>query len=147
MEIDKSKIKHGIWYEDADGNFIPAGDNASAPENAVTAHVCFPLEIRTVHFKLKEYTNPDGTVLKTYTGEDRMFATSCHISGRNEPVIMAIVNSGDYTLSEALALYADCCERCANVLAYKYLNGTDGYPEHSEAWEKCGTVCDYCRGE
>lgn len=29
-------------------------------------------------------------------------------------------------------LRASCCERCANVLAYKYLDGKDGYAECSD---------------
>ena len=69
------------------------------------------------------------------------------IGGGNQEVIMAMVNSGDYALEEALVVYSSACERCMNVLAYKYLNGKDGYPEHSEEWEKCNTVCDFCRGE
>lgn len=69
------------------------------------------------------------------------------IGGGNEKVILAMVNSGDYRLGEALAVWSNACERCMNVLAYKYLNGKDGYEEHSEEWEKCNTVCDFCRNE
>jgi hypothetical protein len=47
-----------------------------------------------------------------------------------------MANSGDYTLAEAMALYASCCERCMNVLAYKYLDGKDGYAEYSDEWKK-----------
>jgi hypothetical protein len=32
-----------------------------------------------------------------------------------------------------------------NVLIHKYTNGEDGYEEYGEEWEKCGTVCDFCR--
>ena len=39
------------------------------------------------------------------------------------------------------------CERCMNVLAYKYLNGKDGYEEYSEEWLKCPTVCQFCKDE
>lgn len=69
------------------------------------------------------------------------------IGGGNEDVILAMANSGDYSLSEALVVWANACERCMNVLAYKYLDGKGGYPEHSEEWEKCNTVCDFCRDE
>ena len=69
------------------------------------------------------------------------------IGGGNQDVIMAMVNSGDYTLPEALVVFASACERCMNVLAYKYLNGADGYAEHSEEWEKCNTKCDFCVDE
>ena len=147
MVIDKSKLKHGIWYEDKDGNYIPSTESASAPKEAETCHVCFPLEIRTEHYRLHDYKNPDDGVSRTYHGSDRLLTTCCHIGGGNEAVIMAMVNSGDYTLSEALAVYANCCERCSNVLAYKYLNGAEGYAEHSPEWDKCGTVCDYCKDE
>ena len=35
MKIDKSKLRMGLWYEDADGNRIPWDDNrVDAPENA-----------------------------------------------------------------------------------------------------------------
>lgn len=37
------------------------------------------------------------------------------------------------------------CERCMNVLAYKYLNGADGYEEYSDEWKKCNTECDFCK--
>jgi hypothetical protein len=34
-----------------------------------------------------------------------------------------------------------------NVLVHKYTNGEDGYAEHSEEWDKCGTVCNFCKEE
>ena len=37
------------------------------------------------------------------------------------------------------------CERCCNVLAYKYLNGKDGYAEYGEEWKKANTECRYCK--
>lgn len=57
MKIDKSKLKIGIWYEDAEGNILSTGDTSvdptCAPEGAVTYHSCFPLEmterVYTVH--------------------------------------------------------------------------------------------------
>lgn len=39
------------------------------------------------------------------------------------------------------------CERCMNVLAYKYLNGADGYEEYSDEWKKCNTECDFCKNK
>ena len=59
--------------------------------------------------------------------------------------IVAMVNSGDFTLEQAIWVYANSCERCMNSLLYKYLNGQEGYPEYSEEWQKCGTVCDFCK--
>lgn len=67
------------------------------------------------------------------------------IGGGNQDVIMAMVNSGDYTLQEALVIFSTACERCMNVLTHKYLNGADGYAEHSDEWEKCRTECDFCK--
>lgn len=60
---------------------------------------------------------------------------------------MAMVNSGDYTLQEALVVFSTACERCMNVLTYKYLNGADGYEEYSDEWEKCNTECDFCKNK
>lgn len=47
MEIDKSKLKLGIWYEDENGNLIKSEDDLAceAPEGARTYHSCFPLQI------------------------------------------------------------------------------------------------------
>lgn len=65
----------------------------------------------------------------------------------NEEVILAMANSGDYTLSEAFAVYTAACERCANVLAWKYTKGKHGYPEYSEQWNKTNTECEFCKDE
>lgn len=69
-----------------------------------------------------------------------------HISRRNEDLILSMANSGDFTLSEAIVILASSCERCSNVLAYKYTNGKEGYPEYSEEWKKANTTCDFCYG-
>lgn len=135
MKIDKSKLPLGIWYEDEDGNIIPFNDGAEPPKEAVTKHISFPLEVREEVWVVGseiDYNKPAMT-------------WSTHIGGGNQDVILAMANSGDYTLAEAMALYASCCERCANVLAYKYLNGKDGYAEYSDEWNKCDTFCRYCK--
>jgi len=60
-----------------------------------------------------------------------------------EDLALAMANSGDYKLSEAIIILASSCERCMNALGHKY--GVDwGYPEESEEWQKAKTVCDYC---
>lgn len=61
-------------------------------------------------------------------------------------VIVAMVNSGDYTLEQAIWVCATSCERCMNVLSDKYL-GRDGYAEFSDEWHKCNTVCQFCENE
>lgn len=69
------------------------------------------------------------------------------IGGGNQEVVLAMANSGDYSLPEAIVVFGNACERCMNVLAYKYLNGSDGYEEYSEEWQNANTECDFCRGE
>ena len=116
-------------------NIIPFDEGVELPKEALTRHVSFPLEVREEIWVIKsnrESNKPDMT-------------WSTHIGGGNQDVILAMANSGDYTLAEAIALYASCCERCTNVLAYKYLNGKDGYAEYSDEWKKCGTSCRYCK--
>ena len=137
MKIDKSKLPYGIWYEDEEGNIIPFGEGVEPPENVKSRHVCFPLEVREEVW-FKESKRTDGRPNITW---------STHIGGGNQDVILAMANSGDYTLSEAMALFASCCERCMNVLAYKYLDGKDGYAEYSDEWKDCNTECRYCKEE
>jgi hypothetical protein len=64
-------------------------------------------------------------------------------SGWSEGLVLAMTNSGDYTLSEAIIIAARSCERCMNSLAYKY-GLSWGYEEYSEEWQKCGTSCKFC---
>lgn len=135
MKIDKSKLPCGIWYEDESGNIIPFNDAVEPPKEVVSRHVSFPLEVRE-----EVWFNESGRE------DDKPDITwSTDIGGGNQDVILAMANSGDYTLAEAMALYASCCERCMNVLAYKYLDGKDGYKEYSDEWKKCNTVCRYCK--
>ena len=142
MYIDKTTIHQGIWYEDKNGNFIPYDSdsdfNLDPPENAHTRHVCFPLEINE---RVEFLKDDEGNSVE----KPSSITWSVHIGGGNSPVILAMANSGEYTLTEALAVYAEACERCSNVLAYNYLNGEDGYAEGSEEWLKCNTECRFCR--
>lgn len=137
MNIDKTVLDRCIWYEDIDGNVLDIDPMMVSPrdERIATRHVMFPLE---VHETIYPY-NPE-------TGEDEgHFGFTTHIGGGNQDVILAMANSGDYTLAQAIMLWAKSCERCMNVFAYKYLNGADGYPEHSEEWKKCNTECQFCK--
>ena len=47
MNIDKAKLKLGIWYEDENGNVINQKEDLTGiiPEKARTYHSCFPLQI------------------------------------------------------------------------------------------------------
>ena len=67
-------------------------------------------------------------------------------SGWSEDLALAMTNSGDYTLSEAILVAAQACERCMNALADQY--GLDwGYPEFSDEWYKANTQCEFCTTE
>lgn len=110
MNLDKIKSKEGIWYEDANGNYIPfSASSDEIPENAVTEHVCFPLEIRETIRSLRDC---DGNKI-TNGGS---FTSRCHIGGGNSPVIMAMVQSGDFTLSTVVERFA--CSLVLYAAAY-----------------------------
>lgn len=185
MNIDKNKLKLGIWYEDENGNYLGNnGDYIEPVKRARTYHSLFPLEVteriyicqtREKKEKCKhkrKFLKKDHGLIKGYKGR---ICTACgcsqtkkwwqpwgrqwsngvsithlmdshtHIGGGNEELILAMANSGDYSLSEAIAVYAQSCERCMNVLAWKYTNGKDGYEEYSGEWKKANTVCGFCR--
>lgn len=139
MRINKKDLNRNIWYEDLDGSIYEFGDRVPSKEEikGKTYHVMFPLEITEHIYAVDEKSGEYKFLMDANT----------HIGKGNEEVITAMVNSGDYTLSEAILLWARSCERCMNVLAYKYLNGKDGYPEYSEEWKKCNTVCRFCEEE
>jgi len=63
---------------------------------------------------------------------------------KGEDLLLAMANSGDWSLREAMTIYSECCERCLNVLYNKYIPNIDGYEEFSEEWYKCNTCCKYC---
>lgn len=139
MNINKSKIKNGIWYEDKDGNFLGyMNDEEQPPQGAYSYHACFPLQV-IEEICIIEKKEDSITYIPLMNG-------CVHIGSGNQDVILGMVNSGDYTLAEALAVYANACERCTNVLAWKYTNGKDGYPEYSDEWKKVNTECYYCKG-
>lgn len=138
MNIDKSKLKIGLWFTDEDGNYIPFTGDIKTPEGAVYAHSCWPLELREDVYRIRE----DGG----YGERDRLFSAGTHIGRGNGRLIVAMVNSGDYDLYEAIGVYGSACERCTNVLWNKYLPGECGYEEFSDEWKKANTECDFCRG-
>lgn len=75
-----------------------------------------------------------------------LMTVNTHLGKLSQECVVAMVNSGDYELDEALVVMATACERCGNVLLYKYLNGKDGYEEYSDEWKKANTICDFCNG-
>ena len=161
MKINKKDLDRFIWYEDRDGNIIE-DDGSMKKDDELTYHSCFPLEITEYMYSLKWMPEtllqkhlwrikPFRKIMEKKHKNDiqfhEMLRTNTHIGGGNQELIMAMVNSGDYTLNQALMLLANSCERCENVLAYKYLNGKDGYAEYSDEWKKCNTVCAFCKGD
>lgn len=139
MKIDITKMRI-TWWEDAEGNVLEL-EGRRAPTNEEKKKYCyyhseFPCQIahNTSYYDSQSRTFKDcGTFYTTFkSGSD---------------CIVAMVNSGDYTLEEAIWVYAHACERCMNALCYKYLNGKDGYAEYSDMWQRCGTECDFCRGD
>ena len=155
MQINFEKLERKFWFEDENGNVVYQGD-----PKACFYHCCFPLEI---HDQLDEYCyHPKNPIVKFLCRKSRTLYRlfSKHGDKTYKPIldcttyygggadcIIAMVNSGDFTLEQAIWVYANSCERCMNVLRYKYLNGADGYPEYSEEWKKANTVCDFCRHE
>lgn len=137
MHIDKTILNRNIWYEDSEGN-VKTFDGVPDKSEVIgmTYHTKWPLEI-TEHIGR---VTPEGTY--KHLGD-----INTHISGGNEKTILAMANSGDYTLGEAIMLWANACERCMNVLEFKYSGGVDGYAEHSNEWKRCGTECEFCREE
>ena len=152
MKIDFEKLNKKHWFEDADGNEVDKED----PKACIYRHF-FPLQF---HDCIDEYcyhpTNPFIKFLcksrrfynwfskgKPKTFKPIITLNTTYASGQD--CIVAMVNSGDYTLEQAIWIYANACERCTNALCYKYLNGKDGYEEFSDEWKKCNTVCDFCR--
>lgn len=155
MNIDLNKFKN-FWYEDENGNVV---DKPLDDKKHYTYHSCFPCQmnhdiddygyhpkgfVQNLLFKIpitQKYVKKK--ISKTYK---RLGTFHITYSGMSD-VIVAMVNRGDYTLEQAIWICANACQRCINVLAYKYLDGKDGYREFSDEWKKCNTVCDFCRGE
>lgn len=185
MNIDKNKLKVGIWFEDKEGNIYK--DNTEGVERSnekcVTYHVCFPLEVReqirsyydnkdTCKHPLKYRKRTHGWIkgikgckcnkcgkekvgkssipfvfMPWKPGSDTydLITGNTTLSRLSGKCAVAMVNSGDYALDEALAVMAAACERCMNVLLHKYLNGEDGYEEYSDEWKKANTECEFCK--
>lgn len=153
MKIDYTKLEKKFWFEDAHGNEVSGED----PMACYYRH-CFPLEMHQV---LDEYCyHPKNPIIKflcrksvkfekwILKGKPKTFrtildCTTTYSSG--EDCIVAMVNSGDFTLEQAIWVYANSCERCMNALNYKYLDGKDGYAEYSEEWKKCNAECEFCK--
>lgn len=63
-----------------------------------------------------------------------------------EDLVLVMAMTDEYTLSQAILIAANACERCLNVLAHKY--GLKwGYPEDSEEWKRARTSCQFCQND
>lgn len=185
MNIDKNKLKIGIWYEDRERNVYKndADEYGRPNEKCETYHVCFPLQVseqirayytnkNTCRHPLKYRNRTHGwkkgikgcrcnccgkekvgsslipfAFMPWKPGSDKydLFTGNTTLCKQSGKCVVAMVNSGDYELDEALAVMAHACERCMNVLLHKYLNVEDGYEEYSDEWEKANTEYDFCR--
>ena len=94
--------------------------------------------------QVRKWWQPWGRKWDAY-GSRIAFTGTVNIGDEN--IILAMANSGDYTLSEAIIAYSMACERCSNELWYKYTNGKEGYAEGSDEWKKCHTQCKWCETE
>ena len=154
MKIDYDKLEKKCWFEDQNGNEVSGDD----PNAAYYRH-CFPLEL-VEHIDSYCY-HPDNPIIRFLCRKSKKFykwiskgkrktfkpilASTCSICKQGGETIVAMVNSGDFTLEQAIWVYGKSCERCSNVLTYKYL-GTDGYEEYSNEWKKANTECEFCKG-
>lgn len=154
MKVNYEKLNRTHWFEDAEGNEVDK-DNPKAE----FYHHCFPCEL---NHNVDSYRyRPKNPVVKLLCKNDRFYNYMAKKYGKtfkpcftmtttfgatwSQECIVAMVNSGDFTLEQAIYVFANSCERCMNVLLYKYLDGKEGYEEYSEEWKKCGTVCDFCK--
>lgn len=165
MKIDYAKLEKKHWFEDENGNVIKEEDVDRVIKKGnkpIFYRRCFPLEL---HDMVDEYCyHPKNSIIRflckksrrfykwVSVGKNRTFKeildSTTSFGGKwSQDCIVAMVNSGDFTLEQAIWVYANSCERCMNSLLYKYLDGKDGYEEYSEEWLKCGTVCEFCKDQ
>ena len=129
--IDPDEIPQ-LWYETEDGEkFVPPMDGPfpGIPEGFVYQHSQFPRILRHEVLKVRS----DGT-------SENAGAIS---QSWSEDLVLALVRNG-YTLSEAILVAGNACERCMNVLADEC--GLDwGYAFGTDEYNKCSTECVLCR--
>lgn len=168
MNIDLSDLKRFNWFEDEQGNkyegLIP---NLPEEIDYFTYHVVEPCKFTeqltsyTYHPEYLHENNSFYHAMLQFKWFYRLMYNRMKKRGDNKTFkniasfnttfncgsrcIVAMVNSGDYTLAEAIYIYTHACERCMNVLEYKYSNGEEGYAEYSDEWKKCNTECSFCK--
>lgn len=159
MNINIENMRHS-WWEDEQGNVLDLEKYQSPTESEKEKykfyHSCFPCQIsheisvydyhlKGIYRKLMKLPIV-GRKIKKKNGKTFRHLGTFNTTYRGmSDCIVAMVNSGEYTLEQAIWICANACERCMNVLCYKYLEGKEGYAEYSEEWRKCNTECDFCK--
>lgn len=169
MNINLEKYRKHHWFEDEEGNMYDPINDKPLPKDKeyFTYHVIHPCiysETLTEYTYHPKHIHKDNSLYQamlnfkwfrkwmfrrmkkigaSMTFQD-IFTSHTAFNGGSK-CIVAMVNSGDYTLSEAIYVYCNSCSRCMNVLERKYLGEDYGYEEFSEEWFKCNTECEWCK--
>lgn len=169
MKIDLTDLKRGHWFEDLDGNkYDGLSNNLPKNKDCFIHYSIHPLVYRepisayTYHPEHLHENNSFYQAMLCFKwfyrwmikrmkkrGERMTFKEICapQTTYNDQKIILAMCNSGDYTLEEAIYVYCTACERCLNALAYKYSDGEEGYPEYGADWTNCNTVCKFCESD
>lgn len=114
--------------------FPPIGNDISYPPNEfIYQRSAFPFQVHEQILRINE----DGTSKEIVSGH----------SSWPEDLVMAMANSGDYSLYQAIFVASEACSRCLNALYFKYIGGGEGLAEDSCEYQSCNTRCDWCRGQ
>lgn len=123
-----------LWYENEEGDkFVPdfeEGMPDDVPKEYTYQVSQFPTQLTTNYLRILD----DGTSEEVAVG----------YSDWPEDLVLAMVESGDFSLSAAILIGSQCCDRCLNALCYEY-GLDDGYQEGSEEWERANTECEFCK--
>lgn len=128
----KIKIPKSLYFETDRGKKIYINDedlkNINIPSIASYQISQFPCQLVTNYLKLKR------------NGSELIATTT---STWPPDLVLAMTNSGDYSLPDSILICANTCERCLNSLAFKY-HLKWGYSEYSEEWKKSKASCEFC---
>ncbi len=123
------------WYEDSDRNIY--NELRDIPEEV--------LKTKQVYYH-SSFPNALVEEISEYRYDANGYSPlGCNYSTYNPKLIVAMVNSGDYTFIEAVQTVVDCCERCLNVLYNKYLNEKNF--EKSYLYDNWDRRCKFCEKE
>jgi hypothetical protein len=132
MKIDKSKIVY-LWYENEQGDkWVPPKGYCGSPKppaGFIYQRSQFPFSVHEV-------------MLRCY--EDKSVEVCSGNSSWPENLVLAMTNSGDYGLYQAIFVAANACSRCLNALSFTYLGSEEGFSEDSEEYKYSNTRCEWC---